>query len=106
MRDPRFMNPIGAPEPSGDSGRIVWGVFVLPAGEVLFLQRVRASAPAGVAPEPPGDSGRIAWGVFWVASGGIFILTVGGSGEVSSQTQASGTAEGSGEADPQTVVRG
>ena len=31
MRDPGFMNPIGAPEPPGDSGRIVWGIFVLTA---------------------------------------------------------------------------
>ena len=27
-RDPGFMNPTGAPEPPGDSGRIVRGVFV------------------------------------------------------------------------------
>jgi len=81
-RDLRFMNPTGAPEPLGDSGRIVWGIFVfdgrcarehpwvqppsprviraesfggfcvLQAGEFLFCQRVRASAPASVAPEP------------------------------------------------------
>ena len=31
-RDPGFMNPTGAPEQSGDSGRIVQGIFVLPAG--------------------------------------------------------------------------
>ena len=29
----------------------------------MFRQRVRASAPAGVAPEPPGDLGRIIWKV-------------------------------------------
>ena len=87
-RDPRFMNPTGAPEPPGDlnrivqgifvlsagvrernrgcsprapgdSSRIVWGFFVLSAGEFLFRQWVWASAPAGVAPEPPGDSSRI-----------------------------------------------
>ena len=90
MREPEFMNPTGAPEPPGDSGRIVWGIFVLTAGarerthgcspraiqvdfsvgffvllvgEVLSCQRVHPSAPTGVAPEPPGDSGRIAWGV-------------------------------------------
>ena len=88
-RDPGFMNPTGAPEPLGNSGRIVWGIsfltagarecthgcspwairvessrgfFVLPMGEVLFHQRVRMSAPVGVAPELPGDSDRIAWG--------------------------------------------
>ena len=27
MRDPGFMNPTGAPDPLGDSGRIVWGVL-------------------------------------------------------------------------------
>ena len=32
MRDPGFMNPTGAPEPLGDSGRIIWGIFVLTAG--------------------------------------------------------------------------
>jgi hypothetical protein len=49
-----------APEPSGDSGRTVWGFFVLPVGEVSFRQQVHASAPVGVAPEPPGESGGIA----------------------------------------------
>ena len=49
-----------SPRAPGDSVRIVWGVFMLPAGEVLFHQRVRASAPVGVAPESSGDSGRIA----------------------------------------------
>ena len=41
------------------------GIFVLPAGEVLFHQWVRASAPTGVAPEAPGDSGGIALGVLF-----------------------------------------
>ena len=50
---------------------------MLPAGEVSFHQRVRASAPAGVAPEPPGDSGRIIWRVFHVTSGGSFVLLAG-----------------------------
>ena len=57
-RDPGFMNPIGAPEPPGDSGRIVRGIF-------LSCRRVPASAPAGVAPEPPGGSGRAVWGVLF-----------------------------------------
>jgi len=29
LRDLGFMNPTGAPEPLGDSGGIVWGIFVL-----------------------------------------------------------------------------
>ena len=41
-------------------------------GRFLFCQRVRASAPAGVALEPPGDSGRIIWGVF--VSGRVCVL--------------------------------
>ena len=49
-RDPGFMNPIGAPEPSGDLSRIVRGIF-------LSCRWVRASAPTGVAPEPSGSSG-------------------------------------------------
>ena len=50
---------------------------MLPAGEVLFRQRVHASAPVGVAPEPLGDLGRIIWGVFHVASGGSFVSSAG-----------------------------
>jgi hypothetical protein len=30
--DPGFMNPTGAPEPLGDLGRIVWGIFGLTEG--------------------------------------------------------------------------
>ena len=44
MRDPGFMNPTGAPEPLGDSGRIVWGIF-------STYQRVRVSAPGGCSPQ-------------------------------------------------------
>ena len=60
MRNPEFMNPIGALEPPGDLGRIIWGIFVL---------------TAGVAPEPPGDSGRIAWGFL---SAGVCVCTLVG----------------------------
>jgi len=83
MWDPRFMNPTGALEPPGDSGRIVWGIFVLTMGA---RERTRGCSPhvvraelsrgffhvdsggsfilsAGVAPEPLGDSSRIVWGV-------------------------------------------
>ena len=56
---------------------------MLLAGEVLFRQRVRASAPAGVAPEPPGDSGRIVWGFFSAAMRACF------SFETESSTKAS-----------------
>jgi len=31
VRDPGVMNPTGGPEPLGDSGRVVWGIFVLTA---------------------------------------------------------------------------
>ena len=42
MRDPGFMNPIGAPEPLGDSSRIVWGIFVLTVGA---RERTRGCSP-------------------------------------------------------------
>jgi len=48
MRDPEFMNPIGAPEPLGDSDRIVWGIFVLPTGVAPEPQAVRAEPVGGV----------------------------------------------------------
>ena len=32
LRDPGFVNPTGAPEPPGNSSRIVQGTFVLPMG--------------------------------------------------------------------------
>jgi len=57
MRDQGFMNPIGAPEPLGDSDRIAQGVIRLARG-------CAQAHPTGVAPEPPGDSDRIARGVF------------------------------------------
>ena len=62
-----------SPRALGDSGRIIWGGFMLPAGEVSFRQRVHASAPTGVTPEPPGDSGGIAWGVLLA---GVSVCTV------------------------------
>ena len=42
MRDRGFMNPTGAPEPPGDSGRIIWGIFVLTAGA---CERTRWCSP-------------------------------------------------------------
>ena len=42
MRDPGFMNLTGAPEPLGDSGRIVWGIFVSTAGA---RERTRGCSP-------------------------------------------------------------
>ena len=42
LRDPGFMNPIGALETPGDSGRIVWGIFVLTAGA---HERTRGCSP-------------------------------------------------------------
>jgi len=41
-RDPGFTNPTGAPEPPGDSSRIVQGIF-------FVLTAVHASTPTGVA---------------------------------------------------------
>ena len=70
-RDPGFVNPTGAPEPPGDSSRIVRGF-------ILSCRWVRASAPVGVAPEPLGGSGRTGWGVFYVVSRRGFLRCIGG----------------------------
>ena len=39
-RDPGFMNPTGAPEPLGDSGRIIWEIFVFDGGYARAHPRV------------------------------------------------------------------
>ena len=56
MRDPGFMNPTGAPEPLGDSSRIIWGIFFLTAG---VRERTR-----GCSPQAPGYLSRIIQGFF------------------------------------------
>ena len=54
----------------------------MPAGEVSFHQRVRVSAPVGVAPEPLGDSSRIAWGVLLVGVRACFLVEMESSTKV------------------------
>ena len=62
-RQVRASAPAGvAPEPPGDSGRIIWGVFMLPAGEVFVLLAGAHERTCRCSPEPLGDSGRIVWG--------------------------------------------
>ena len=62
----RASAPAGvAPEPPGDSGRIVWVFSCCQQGKFSFCQRVSAIAPTGVAPEPSGGSGRTVWGVLF-----------------------------------------
>ena len=62
-------------------------------GEVLFRQRLRVSAPAGVAPEPPGDSGRIVWAVFLAGVCACFLVETESSTKVSVRTVGSGELE-------------
>ena len=61
MRDPGFMNLIGAPDSLGDSGRIVWGIFVLTAGA---RERTR-----GCSPRDPGRFGQNRLGDFCLDGG-------------------------------------
>ena len=49
----------------------------------MFCQRVRASAPAGVAPEPPGDSGRIIWGCLLAGVCACFLVKMESSTKAS-----------------------
>ena len=50
MRDPRFMNPIGALEPPGDSGKIIRGISVLPMGAREHTRGCSPRAPRRFVP--------------------------------------------------------
>ena len=70
-RDPGFMNPTGAPEALADSGKIVRGVFVLPAGARERTHGCSPRAPGRFVPNWLG-------GVFEFVNGGCFyVLSVG-----------------------------
>jgi len=65
------MNPTGALEPPGDSGRIVRGIFVLPAGA---RERTRGCSPRAPGRFMPNQLG----GVSEFVNGGCFsILSMG-----------------------------
>ena len=74
IRDPGFMNPIGALEPPGDSGRIVWGIFVLPAGEVFVLSAGARERTRGCSPQAPGRFGQDRLG--GVVSAGVRVFSL------------------------------
>ena len=67
MRDPGFMNPTGAPEPPGDSSRIVWGIFVLTAGA---RERTHGCSPRAIQVD-------FSVGFFVLLVGEVFVLSVG-----------------------------
>ena len=60
------MNPTGAPEPPGDSGRIVRGIFVLPAGAREHTN--------GRSPRAPGRFGQNRLGGFLCCQWGSFFV--------------------------------
>ena len=64
-RDPRFMNPTGALEPSGDSGRIVQGIFILTAG---VREHTHGCSPQAVRAEPSRGFSMLLVGEVYVLS--------------------------------------
>ena len=70
MRDLGFMNPTGAPEPSGDSGRIILGIFVFTAGA--------RECTRGCSPRAPGRFGQNRLGGFSCCQRGRFFVFVSG----------------------------